>query len=240
MPNRMLRDYTDSLAINELSLGAEVLFIRLIMKADDFGKYHANSKLLKAALFPFKDSINDKQVASWVDECKSAGLIEVYVVNNKEYLKILNFGQRMRIMNSKYPDPEPIKQMSAECQHNDGEMTAQCQQDDGLKRIEVEIEEEIEIEKKGIADKSAVDPWDELVNDFFSYRKQIKKPLKDVSRQHTKDEFIELSGKNIDVARKILKKTMSNGWQGIFKLKDNDTLTPHSQPVMKNGNFGKL
>jgi len=39
MPNRILRDWTDSDRVNSLSAEAERLFIRLIMKADDYGRY---------------------------------------------------------------------------------------------------------------------------------------------------------------------------------------------------------
>ena len=240
MPNRMLRDYTDSLVINELSLGAEVFFVRLMMKADDFGKYHANAKLLKAALFPFKEAINNKQVALWVDECKNVGVIQVYEVGGKEYLKIVNFGQRLRIMNSKFPDPEPIKDMTAQCPQNDRTMSAECPQEDRPKRREVEVEVEVEVEGKEDADKSAVDEWDKIVDEFYSYRKHIKKPLKEISRSATKQSLKENSGENLDVARKMLQQTISQGWQGIFPLKNNTQLTPTSKPVMKNGKFGKL
>jgi hypothetical protein len=104
MPNRILRDYTDSDAVNKLSLGAEVFFIRLMMKADDFGKFHANEKLLKAALFPLKDNVTEKMIGEYLIECSRANLIDWYEVNNRKYLKIRNFGQRLRKMISKFPD----------------------------------------------------------------------------------------------------------------------------------------
>jgi hypothetical protein len=108
MPNRVLRDYTDSESVNKLSFEAEVFFIRLMMKVDDFGKYHANEKLLKAALFPFKDEISENMIIGYLTECRSADLIDWYSVNNKKYLKIKNFGQRLRRMISKFPDPLTI------------------------------------------------------------------------------------------------------------------------------------
>lgn len=101
MPNRVLRDWTTSEAIEKLSLGAEVFFTRLIMKADDFGNYTANDKLLKAALFPLREA---HSIQSWMDECVKAGVVKKYSVEGKWYLTIPNFNQRLRAMKPQYPD----------------------------------------------------------------------------------------------------------------------------------------
>lgn len=104
MPNRVLRDWTDSEKIENLTDKGEVFFTRLIMKVDDFGKYTANPKLLNSALFPLKEYTPD-DIMPWIKECTEAELIQVYTVKNKNYILIKEFGQRKRIMQSKYPDP---------------------------------------------------------------------------------------------------------------------------------------
>lgn len=108
MANRILRDWTDSETIDLLSFQAEVLFIRLFMKADDYGCFHANPKLIKAALFPLKNT-RETEVTAWLTECYNAGLIAFYTANEKKYLVIRNFGQRLRTMNRKFPEPPPEK-----------------------------------------------------------------------------------------------------------------------------------
>lgn len=106
MANRILRDYTDSFAVNSLSIAAECFFVRLITKADDFGSFHADHRLLKSALFPLRsDEISDKDILGWINECEKAFLLFKYSVNGKEYLRIVNFGQRLRNMRNKFPDP---------------------------------------------------------------------------------------------------------------------------------------
>jgi len=105
MANRILRDWTQSETVDLLTDGAERFFVRLIMKADDFGCYYANPKLLKAALFPLKDFSFD-QVDKWKKECVKAGLVKSYTVYGKEYLQIKDFGQRLRSMTSKFPQPD--------------------------------------------------------------------------------------------------------------------------------------
>lgn len=127
------------------------------MKADDFGKFHGHPTLLKSALFPLKvDRITDKQMDGWMDELGKVGLIVRYDVNGKKYLKINDFGQRLRLMQSKFPDPLT----------NDGGMTAQCQHDDGVKgrgnEGEVETEEEVETREKEI-----IPPPFDLVVKYF-------------------------------------------------------------------------
>jgi hypothetical protein len=111
MGQRMIRDWTDSYLIDNLSAEAERLFIRLTMKADDYGRYHANPKLLKAALFPLKEEISVEDIVKWLSECAykwekdKLPLLTIYEYQSKKYLVINNFGQRLRAMNSKFPPP---------------------------------------------------------------------------------------------------------------------------------------
>lgn len=104
MGMRLLRDWTDSEKIDSLSAESERFFTRLIMKADDHGCFHANPKLLKSALFPLKE-ITDEEINSWLESCVEVELLIVYSCNSKPYLKINEFGQRLRTMKSKFPQP---------------------------------------------------------------------------------------------------------------------------------------
>jgi len=90
--------------MEQLSFEAEVFFTRLIMKADDFGCFHAHPKLLKSALFPLKE-FTDDQVTGWLNECKVVGIVKVYKSDGRDYLQIDDFGQRLRAMSSKFPQP---------------------------------------------------------------------------------------------------------------------------------------
>lgn len=101
MPIRMLRDWTDSYRFDCISPEAEVLFTRLIMKADDYGNFFGDSRIITSMCFPL-GAMFDVQEA--LDTLASRGLIMLYSVDGKEYLHIANFGQRMRNgMKRKFP-----------------------------------------------------------------------------------------------------------------------------------------
>lgn len=104
MANRILRDWTASETIDVLSPEAEVFFTRLIMKADDYGSFYSNPKLIRSALFPLKE-YKDATISKWVNECIEAKVIFAYTVDGREYLRIVNFGQRLRNMRSSFPQP---------------------------------------------------------------------------------------------------------------------------------------
>lgn len=111
MANRVLRDWTQSENINMLDYKSEVFFTRLIMKADDYGCFYGNIKLIKSALYPLRD-ISDIELKDCILQCEKIQLIYLYIVDNKDFIKINNFGQRLRIMKSKFPQPNGSNPLS--------------------------------------------------------------------------------------------------------------------------------
>lgn len=106
MPNRILRDCTDSEKINQLDAYAERFFYRLIMIVDDYGRFYAHPGLLKAKMFPFLlDKIREADISRWKAECLKAGLIALYEIAGKEYLQIEDFRQRLDKAKEKFPSP---------------------------------------------------------------------------------------------------------------------------------------
>lgn len=113
MPNRMLRDWTDSEKVNRLTAHSERFFTRLIMKVDDYGCFHADARLLKASLFPLQlDGVREADISRWTTECQKAGLIVLYEANSKSYLQIIDFKQRLDRSNPKFPLPTSGKPLT--------------------------------------------------------------------------------------------------------------------------------
>lgn len=145
MPNRILRDWTDSEKIDSLSVNAERFFTRLIMKVDDYGRYNANLKFLKSTLFPLKTDIRESDITRWLTECENSGLIVLYNVASKDYVQIENFKQVLRQKVIKYPPPEMLSTCVADAKHT----TSNCLSSASLNRIESESESESESEFEG-------------------------------------------------------------------------------------------
>lgn len=130
MPSRIIREgWLESEPINSLSKEAEVFFLRLCLRADDYGRYHANPVLLKSNLYPLKEAIRSTDIPRWLAECEKAGLVRCYEHSQKRFLEIVKFGQRTRT-DSKFPAPN--SEGVTPIQANDGQMTDKCQQSAGV------------------------------------------------------------------------------------------------------------
>lgn len=165
MPNRILRDWTDSEKIDNLTVHAERFFTRLIMKADDFGRYSANLKYVKSTLFPLRTDVRETDITRWFAECEKAGLIALYTVASKDYVQIENFKQVLRQKNEKYPAPERV---SEKCEADDKQMLSTRIADASLKRREVETEEK----GKGLQADATHPP--DLIDSFQKFNTWLK------------------------------------------------------------------
>lgn len=110
MPNRILREgIIESERVNALSPQAELFYRRLMSKVDDFGRFHGNLSIIRAACYPLQlDRVADTDISAWLDECASdEALVTVYQVDGKRYIQINNFGQRLRNnCAGKFPAPD--------------------------------------------------------------------------------------------------------------------------------------
>ena len=115
MPNRIIKEsICTSDSVDQLSWFEEVLFYRLIVNCDDFGRFDGRTAVIKNRLFPLKDNLTIKSVETAINKLASAGLVALYVFEGKPYLYLptWNEHQTIRAKRSKYPDPENIcKQM---------------------------------------------------------------------------------------------------------------------------------
>lgn len=108
MPTRLLRaEILDSERVARLDWAAEVFYRRLMSLADDYGRYEANQKNLRAKCYPQQvDDVRVADIARWLAACQTAGLILLYEVDGKDYLEILRFGQQQRSKSKCPPPPE--------------------------------------------------------------------------------------------------------------------------------------
>lgn len=109
MPNRILKESVcTSDSVNKLSWFEEVLFYRLIVNCDDYGRFDGRVSIIKNRLFPLKENLTGKTVAEAISKLESAGLVALYEFEGKPYLYLpgWNDHQNVRAKKSKYPEPK--------------------------------------------------------------------------------------------------------------------------------------
>ena len=119
MPNRIIKESictSDSIA--RLSWFEEVLFYRLIVNCDDYGRFDGRPAIIKNRLFPLKESLTTKAVSEAVNTLVTAGMVALYEFEGKPYLYLptWNDHQSVRAKRSKFPEPcEYMKSSASIC-----------------------------------------------------------------------------------------------------------------------------
>ncbi len=109
MPNRIIKESVcTSDSIDKLSWFEEVLFYRLIVNCDDYGRFDARPSIIKSRLFPLKETLTIKTVSGAIKKLEIAGLVTLYVFEGRPYLYLPTWDhhQSVRAKRSKFPAPE--------------------------------------------------------------------------------------------------------------------------------------
>lgn len=115
MPNRIIKEtICTSDTIDALTWFEEVLFYRLIVNCDDFGRYDGRPAVIKNRLFPLKNKLSITTVSTALKNLARAGLIVVYEHDGRPYLYLPTWAnhQTVRAKKSKYPTPDYSLQAS--------------------------------------------------------------------------------------------------------------------------------
>lgn len=105
MNDRLIRGgIIDSERVNSLSWAAECFYRRLQSLVDDYGNYDGRIDVLRADAYKLKlNQVSTADVSSWLQLCEHAGLIRCYEVENKSYIHLLDFGQKLKRFKRKFP-----------------------------------------------------------------------------------------------------------------------------------------
>ena len=107
MPSRWIKvGYCDSDRIEACCPAARDLWIRLLVNADDFGRFDARPARVAASCFPLQTGCEQlvANCAQLLDELERADLIRRYEATGKTYLFITRFYERAR-SKPRFPDP---------------------------------------------------------------------------------------------------------------------------------------
>ena len=105
MPNRLLREsICRSDTIDVLTWFEEVMFYRLIVTCDDYGRFDARIKIVKNTCFPLKD-ITEKDVEKALNKLSAVGLVRVYETQGRPTLQLVTWEQYQTCL--LYTSPSP-------------------------------------------------------------------------------------------------------------------------------------
>lgn len=214
MPNRILRDWTDSESIDQLDVHAERFFTRLIMKVDDYGRYTANVKLLKSNLFPLRTDIRETDIPRWLAVCEKSGLIALYSIASKDYLQINNFKQVLRQKIEKYPPPN-------ECDTSASHLLSTCDASASLKGNEVETKPEEKEEGSSTVPAPALSKYTtEQIDSFKKFQEWILNNAPRVAKMKepfTIDQYLSLPKKGLTPEDIRTKLGLMHNWAPLVK-----------------------
>lgn len=126
MPNRIIKEsICRSNSIDSLSWFEEVLFYRLIVVCDDYGRFDGRPAIIRGSCFPLKD-IRLEQIEDALKKLAIAGMIRRYETEDGAFLQLTAWGkhQQIRAQKSKYPAPDD----GAQNQSPGGSDTGFCDQ----------------------------------------------------------------------------------------------------------------
>ena len=215
MPNRIIKEsICTSDSLDALSWFEEVLFCRLIVNCDDYGRFDGRIAVIKNRLFPLKDNLTAKAVEDGINKLERVGLVRLYECDSKPYLYLptWNDHQNVRAKRSKYPEPVNIVNTSA-CKCNQVQENVPDIQSNPI-LSESLSESEHEDEKPSC--QQVVDLYHSTCKSFPSVRSLSdarKKAIKARLKTYTLDDFRQVF-ENAEASSFL--KGLDGGWKASF------------------------
>ncbi|WP_293916577.1 MULTISPECIES: hypothetical protein [unclassified Sphingobacterium] len=218
--------------IAELPFQARLLFIGIWTLADDGGVLRGSEKFIKSQLFPYDDALRANEVRKWIDALVNARMLIPLEYKGESYLYIRTFRSHQKInrpSEARHIDEEMLIKMLDNTDSSDahGVLSEYSPQ-------EKEREGKGNKEKEGDTRGREVKVKIEFPFDSENFREEWEnwKKYKSVEHRFTyKTEKSEsaalkqlkdLSSGDESTAIAIIKKSISNGWKGLFALKRED------------------
>nr|DAT09669.1 MAG TPA: replisome organizer [Caudoviricetes sp.] len=223
MPNRIIKEsIRTSDSINELNWFEEVLFYRLMVSCDDYGRFDGRIAIIKGTCFPLKDMRNG-DIEKALHRLSALGMVTLYEVDGKPFLQLTAWErhQTIRAKKSKYPSVDEGNMITYE---------SNCKQMKTDVPV-IQSESKSKSESKSYTGDARLD---EAIAEFVKHRKNLKKPMTDRAIQLMIGKLEEL-GKTVDERIAIINQSIENGWQGVFPLKEKEqTKKPQSKNRFNN------
>lgn len=211
MPARIIRDeLLHSERYWSVSDEAKLLYIHLLISADDTARYTGKNFSLRSRCFPGR-GMEANRMEILLSELADQDLIRPYHFDKERYIFIPRFKQRLRYVNSKYPEPpNEINDLAIEksvpSQTQDRPKTAPSQTQvsrSEVKRSEVKLREAKLNTPEGVSDS--------VFQDYIKLRKGLKAPVTETAIKGLAKEAA-LAGMTL---QQVMEICCQNGWRGF-------------------------
>lgn len=126
MPNRIISSgILTSDSLSQLSWFDQCVFFRLLVLADDYGRYDARPAVIRGQAFSLYD-VTNKDIENALSRLAAVGIIGLYEVGGRSYLQLEHWSKYQRVRNSKEKFPAPPNCQSAEFRGNSPRVAASC------------------------------------------------------------------------------------------------------------------
>lgn len=116
MPNRIIKEsICTSEDMASLTWFEQVMFLRLIVTVDDYGRMDARPAILKGKVFPL-DDVTARTIENALKKLSTAGMVLLYENSGRPFLQLTAWSkhQKARADKSKYPAPENCEHMQTD------------------------------------------------------------------------------------------------------------------------------
>jgi hypothetical protein len=222
MANRLLKDgICTSDLINNLSNGSEVLFYRLLVVADDYGRMDGRVQIVKSQCFPLKESFTTLIIEELLEELENNDLISFYSVEGKPFFYIKKWEQRQR-NKEKYPSPdladcEKVQQPAADCQQPAKDSGLGLGLGKGKGKGEDKEKDKKEKPEDSLPKQNLVS--DEIWDSFLQIRKKAKAINSPQAIKCLITELEKLKAQGHDPTE-VVNQSIRSSWKDVYPLKN--------------------
>jgi hypothetical protein len=252
MPDRLIRDeLLNSERYWSVSDEAKLLYIHLILSADDTARYSGKNFTLRTRCFSGR-GMETNRMEILLTELVDQDLIRLYFVDDERFIFIPRFKQRLRYYNSKYPDP-PIQINDINYKKTDSSLTqAKLKPDSSLLKRSEEKRSEEKLNTISVESKIPPCPHSEIINIYHEVLPELPKVVswnktrEGYLKQRWRQMFVEFECKDtedgLDWFRNDFFKFVkgSKFLTGKVVTKDRKTFLADLEWMIKPANFTKI
>lgn len=114
MPNRIISSgILTSESLSQLTWFEQCVFFKLLVLADDYGRYDGRPAVIKGQAFSLHN-VTNADIQNALSRLAAVGIVSNYEVDGRPYLQLEHWGKYQRLRNSKAKYPAP-PDSSADC-----------------------------------------------------------------------------------------------------------------------------